>query len=380
MSGPVDPLLAAFEEAYGRPPQGVWHAPGRVNLIGEHTDYNDGLVLPFALAQGVSVAAARRDDGVLELRSLQAAADGRTVRVEELTPGAVDGWAAYPAGVAAVLREHGVGGASLLIDSDLPQGAGLASSAALECAVALALCQLHGVEIERAELARLAQRAEREFTGTPCGIMDQSAALLCTAGHALLLDCRSGLSSQVPLPLGEALSLLVVDTRAPHALADGDYAARRAECERAASLLGVDSLRDVKDLAGALASLPEPVLRRRTQHVVTENHRVEAAVGLLRAGALAELGALLTASHLSLRDQFEVSWPRADAAVEAALRAGARGGRMVGGGFGGSVIVLAAADRLADVREAIDAAYAERGWPAPAYLEAVPSAGARRLL
>ena len=210
MSGPVDPLLAAFEEAYGRPPQGVWHAPGRVNLIGEHTDYNDGLVLPFALAQGVSVAAARRDDGVLELRSLQAAADGRTVRVEELTPGAVDGWAAYPAGVAAVLREHGVGGASLLIDSDLPQGAGLASSAALECAVALALCQLHGVEIERAELARLAQRAEREFTGTPCGIMDQSAALLCTAGHALLLDCRSGLSSQVPLPLGEALSLLVV--------------------------------------------------------------------------------------------------------------------------------------------------------------------------
>ncbi|SEG35185.1 galactokinase [Thermomonospora echinospora] len=396
----MNTLVAAFEEAYGRAPQGVWRAPGRVNLIGEHTDYNDGLVLPFALAQGVSVAAARRDDGVLELRSLQAAADGRSLPIDGLAPGTVDGWAAYPAGVAWVLREHGAGGASLLVDSDLPQGAGLASSAALECATALALCDLYGLEIERAELARRARRAEAEFAGVPCGIMDQSAALLCTAGHALLLDCRSGLSGQVPLRLGEDLSLLVVDTRAAHALTGGEYARRRAECEQAAALLGLDSLRDVTDLASTLERLPavqsrpslpfrrrsgqtgpDPAtLRRRVQHVVTENHRVEATVGLLRADALAEIGGMLTASHLSLRDQFEVSWPQADATVEAALRAGARGGRMVGGGFGGSVLVLTATDRATHVREAIDAAYQARGWPAPHYQDAVPSQGAHRIL
>jgi len=391
----VTHAAAAFEDAYGRPPEGVWHAPGRVNLIGEHTDYNDGLVLPLALPQGVSVAAARRDDGVLEVRSLQAAAAGHRVRVAELAPGAVAGWAAYPAGVAWALREHGVGGASLLIDSDLPQGAGLSSSAALECATALALCELYGAGPDRAELARLAQRAENEFVGVPCGIMDQSASLLCTAGHALLLDCRSGLSTQVPLALGEEWSLLVVDTRAPRALADGRYADRRAECEQAARLLGVAALRDVTDLPGALRALqaarrPRGLLRRssgpdtaalqrRVRHVVTENHRVEAAVGLLRAGALGEVGALLTAAHLSLRDQFEVSWPQADTAVDAALRAGARGGRMVGGGFGGSVIVLTPADRAEAVRASIAAAYAERGWEAPAFLEAVPSPGARRL-
>jgi galactokinase len=283
-------------------------------------------------------------------------------------------------GVAWVLREHGVGGASLLVDSDLPQGAGLASSAALECATALALCELYGLEPERAELARLAQRAEHEFAGTPCGIMDQSAALLCTADRALMLDCRSGLSRQVPLTLGDVMSLLVIDTGAAHTLAAGEYAARRAQCEQAATLLGVDALRDVKDLAGALGRLPDPVLRRRVQHVVTENHRVEAAVGLLRAGALAEIGGILTASHLSLRDQFEVSWPQADVAVEAALRAGARGGRMVGGGFGGSVIVLTATDRADHVREAVNAAYAAQGWPAPRYLDATPSQGAHRAL
>ncbi|REE98259.1 galactokinase [Thermomonospora umbrina] len=375
----MSPLTSAFEEAYLRPPEGVWRAPGRVNLIGEHTDHNDGLVLPFALAQGVSVAAARRDDGVLELRSLQAAADGRVVRVDALTPGAVDGWAAYPAGVAWVLREHGVGGASLLIDSDLPQGAGLASSAALECATALALCDLYGVDLERPELARLAQRAENDFAGVPCGIMDQSAALLCTEGHALMLDCGSGLSSRVPVTF-DGLTLLVIDTRVAHTHGAGGYAVRRAECERAAAVLGVASLRDVEDLPEALGRLGEPVLRRRVQHVVTENHRVEATVGLLRAKAAAEVGGMLTASHLSLRDQFEVSWPAADVAVEAALVAGARGGRMVGGGFGGSVIVLTADDRLERVRDAVAAAFEARRWAAPGFLEAVPSAGAARVV
>ncbi|MGW2311573.1 galactokinase [Actinomadura luteofluorescens] len=377
-------LSEGFAEAFGRAPEGVWHAPGRVNLIGEHTDYNDGFVLPFALPLGVSVAAARRDDGVVEVRSLQAATavtapvDGGTVASENWP--ADREWAAYPVGVARVLREHGTGGASLLIDSDLPQGAGLSSSAALECATALALCDLYGVEIDRPALARLAQRAENEQVGMPCGLMDQSASLLCAPGRALMLDCRSGLSSQVPFdPAASGMVLLVVDTRASHALTGGDYGRRRAECEEAASLLGVSALRDVKDLAAALAALRDPVLRRRVQHVVTENHRVEAAVGLLRAGALPELGAMLNASHLSLRDQFEVSWPEADATVDTAVRAGARGGRMVGGGFGGSAIVLTPAARAATVRDAITAAYARRGWTPPEFLEAPPSEGAHRV-
>jgi galactokinase len=236
------------------------------------------------------------------------------------------------------------------------------------------------VAIDRPALARLAQRAENEQVGMPCGLMDQAASLLCTAGHALLLDCRSGLTSQVPFdPAAAGLTLLVVDTRASHALTGGEYGRRRAECEEAASLLGVDALRDVKDLAGALGRLRDPVLRRRVQHVVTENHRVEASVGLLRAGALPEFGGMLNASHLSLRDQFEVSWPEADATVDAAIRAGARGGRMVGGGFGGSVIVLAPASRAGKVREAITDAYAKRGWTAPQFLEAVPAQGAHRV-
>ncbi|MFI0485529.1 galactokinase [Actinomadura sp. 9N215] len=380
----ADRPQADFAAAYGRDAEGVWHAPGRVNLIGEHTDYNDGLVLPFALPLGVSVAAARRDDGVIEVRSHQAGGtvvapvDGGTVVSEGWA--SERAWAAYPVGVARVLREHGVGGASLLIDSDLPQGAGLSSSAALECATALALCDLHGVEIDRPALALLAQRAENEQVGVPCGLMDQSASLLCKAGRALMLDCRSGLSGQVPFdPAAAGLTLLVVDTRASHALTGGEYGRRRAECEEAAGLLGVSALRDVKDLAGALGTLSDPVLRRRVQHVVTENHRVEATAGLLRAGAVAELGAMLNASHLSLRDQFEVSWPEADAAVDAAVRAGARGGRMVGGGFGGSVIVLAPAGRADRVRDAIIAAYAKRGWAAPEFLDAVPSGGAGRV-
>jgi galactokinase len=366
-----------FSEIYGRAPDGVWRAPGRVNLIGEHTDYNDGLVLPFALAQGVTVAAARRDDGAFELRSLQAPSKAH---VSDPIPGSVGGWAAYAVGVAWSLRSagHPVGGASLLIDADLPQGAGLSSSAALECAVAVALCDLYDVQVPLSELARIAQRAENDFVGVPCGIMDQSASLLCTVDHALLLDCRSGLSAQIPLDL-TGLTLLVIDTRAEHELVDGGYASRRAACEKAASLLGMPALRDVSDIGEALSRLEDPVLRRRTQHVVTENHRVEATVGLLRAGAVGEVGALLTASHLSLRDQFEVSWPEADVAVEESVRAGARGARMVGGGFGGSVIALVPTDRMPRVREAVTKAYADHDWTEPRFLEATPSPGAHRL-
>ncbi len=371
-----------FAECYGREPEGVWHAPGRVNLIGEHTDYNEGFVLPFALAQGVRAAASRRDDGLLELCSRQVPASPVTVPLAKLAPGSVTGWAAYPAGAAWAILAAGypVGGASIAIDADLERGAALSSSAALECAAALALTELHGLSVDRPGLAALARRAENEFVGVPTGIMDQSASLLCRAGHALLLDCRSGQASDVPLDLEAAgLVLLVIDTRVRHALADGRYAARRRACEDAARVLGVPSLRDVTDSPGAVEQITDPLLRRRARHVVTENARVLETVRLLRAGEPGRCGPLLTASHVSLRDDFEVSWPQADVAVEAAAAGGALGARMTGGGFGGSVIALAEAGETADVQLSTSGAFADHGWPPPRFLEAQPSAGASRL-
>jgi len=369
-----------FRAWHGAEPEGVWHAPGRANLIGEHTDYNEGWVLPFALDRGVVVAARRRGDDVLDIRSHQA--DGPvTVPLGTLRAGSVTGWAAYPAGVAWALREagHAVGGASLVIDADLPQGAGLSSSAAIECATAVALVAMYQVSVSRPELARLARRAENEMVGVPSGIMDQSASLLCEAGHALLLDCRTGDSAPVRLdPAASGLALLLVDTGARHALTDGRYALRRAECEQAARALGVPSLRDVADPARA-AEIGDPVLARRARHVITDNGRVRAAVELLNAGDPAGLGPLLHSSHASLRDDFEVSWPEADVAAEAAEAAGGLGARMMGGGFGGSVIALVPAD-AAGPRAAIIAEYARRGWPPPRFLPAPPSAGAGRLL
>jgi galactokinase len=370
-----------FTEGYGSEPDGVWHAPGRVNLIGEHTDYNDGFVLPFALRQGVRAAASRRDDGMLELRSRQAPDAAAAVALDALAPGRPDGWAAYPAGVAWALLEAGcpVGGASVAIDADLERGAALSSSAALECATALALTELYRLSVRRPDLATLARRAENEFVGVPSGIMDQSASLLCQEGHALLLDCRSGQTSAVPLDLAAVgLVLLVIDTRVRHALSDGRYAERRRSCEDAARALGVPSLRDVTD-TGPVERLADPVLRRRARHVITENARVLETVGLLRAGEAARIGLLLTASHASLRNDFEVSWPQADVAVDAAIAAGALGARMTGGGFGGSVIALAETPRAGTVRAGIEDAFAGHGWKPPRFLDALPSAGAHRL-
>jgi galactokinase len=370
-----------FGDCFGGQPGGVWRAPGRANLIGEHTDYNQGWVLPFALDPGVTVAAGRRDDGVLAICSRQAPGAPAELPVASLAPGAVTGWAAYPAGVAWALREAGhrlAGGAGLAVDSDLPQGAGLSSSAALECATALALAELYRLDLPRTELATLAWRAENDFVGVPSGIMDQSASLLSRAGHALLLDCRSGVTADVPLdPAAAGLALLIVDTGARHALGDGRYAQRRRECEQAAALLGVGSLRDVTSPAET-GRIGDPVLRRRARHVVTENGRVEQAVALLTGGDLAGVGALLCASHASLRDDFEVSWPEADVAVEAAMAAGALGARMMGGGFGGSALALVPARQRA-VGAAITAEFARRGWPPPAFFPAVPSAGAFRI-
>jgi galactokinase len=376
------PVAAWFGECYGRDPQCVWQAPGRANLIGEHTDYNDGLVLPFALQRGTVAAASRRAGDLLELRSRQSRGPVAAVRIGELEPGAVTGWAAYPAGVAWALREAGyrVSGASVAIDSDLPQGAGLSSSAALSCAAVLACACLSGLSIPRPALAELARRAENDFVGMPCGIMDQSASLLCQAGHALLLDCRSGTCSQVPLALADSgAALMIIDTRASHELTDGEYAARREECAAAARALGVSSLRDLTDDSQLAGQLSDPVLRRRARHVLTENRRVEDTVRLLRDGDVSAVGSLISESHRSLRDDFEVSWPEADQAVQAAESAGALGARMMGGGFGGSVLALVPGDRAALVRDAVAAAFAGRGWGQPEFLDATPSDGARRI-
>jgi galactokinase len=386
----ADQAAQWFTTQYASTPEGVWHAPGRANLIGEHTDYNDGFVLPFALDRGTFAAAAPHQDAVLELTSRQARGRGAgrdagalgrvEIPLDSLAPGSVTGWAAYPAGVVWALRAAGfpVPGARVAVDSDLPQGAGLSSSAALECAVALALTELAGLDVVRQELATIARRAENDFVGVPTGIMDQSAALLCQAGHALLLDCRSGEADSVPLdPALSGLALVIIDTRARHALTESGYGARHIECEEAARALGVRTLRDV---AGpeSLSALADPVLRRRARHVITENQRVLDTAALLRRGRVDAIGRLLNESHASLRDDFEISWPEADVAVDAAVGAGALGARMMGGGFGGSVIALLPQDGAA-VHEAVRAAFRGQGWPDPGFLNAPPSSSARRL-
>jgi galactokinase len=381
MAGAECGAVALFRECFGREPDGVWHAPGRVNLIGEHTDYNGGFALPFAIESGVVVAAAPRADGILALSSRQYGGVLVTAPVAALRPGQLRGWAAYPAGVLWALASagHRAGGISMAVDADLPAGAGLSSSAALESAAGLAVNDLYRLSLSRTELAAIGRHAENDFVGAPTGIMDQLAVLLGQAGHALLLDCRAGTGTPVPLDLAPAgLALLVIDTRVQHELTGGGYGARRRACEAAARALGVPSLRDITD-ASTASRLNDLVLRRRARHVISENGRVLEAAELLRAGRLGQLGSLLTASHCSLRDDFEVSWPEADAAVQTAIEAGAGGARMTGGGFGGSVIALVPAAAAADVAAAVTARFAGRGWQAPSITPARPSPGARRL-
>ncbi|MGW0434438.1 galactokinase [Micromonospora sp. NPDC003197] len=357
----------------------VWAAPGRVNLIGEHTDYNDGYVLPFAIPQRCVVTATP-----LGQRRWVATSDQATETVSfdatDLTPGAPAGWGAYVAGVVWALREAGydVPGARLTISSDLPVGAGLSSSAALACAVLGALVDLGQLPLAPTDWPRLAQQAENAYVGMPCGIMDQSAVTLCREGHALFLDCRTLASSHIPLDLaGAGLTLLVIDTRAPHRLVTGEYAARRAACAAAAAELGVPALRDVElDVVDRLGS---ETLRRRVRHVVSENERVLECVRRLRTGDVAGIGPLLTASHESLRDDYEVTVPELDVAVAAALAAGAYGARMTGGGFGGCVLALVGTDRADDVVAAVADAFATHGFAVPHVFSSTPARGVMRL-
>jgi galactokinase len=380
VSNDANSMIEALRNQTGRQPAGVWAAPGRVNLIGEHTDYNEGYVMPFALAQRVLIAAAPRNDGTWSVTSLNNDST-KIFSAADLNPG-MAGWQAYVAGVVWALQDagHRVGGADLVLTSDVPEGAGLSSSAALECAVLTALADLNDLDIDGIERAKLARRSENVFVGAPTGLMDQAASTLCTAGHALFFDCRIDAAEQVLFDTTSAgLEILVLDTKTPHALVDSEYAARRASCEEAARLLGVPALRDVTDLDAALDQLPDPVLKRRVRHVVTENARVLEAVSVLRAGRIADLAPLLDASHESMRDDFEITVPQVDLAVKTARAFGALGARMTGGGFGGCIIALVELGNSERIGEAIVDSFAASGYGPPVYFTAVPSAGAQRL-
>jgi galactokinase len=357
-----------------------WAAPGRVNLIGEHTDYNEGFVLPIALAQQTVVTAERLRGPTRWLAASAGHPHDAEIGIDDLRPGRVKGWAAYVAGVIWALREEGivVPGARLTVDSNVPMGAGLSSSAALECAVLAALCDLAGADIPVQRWPRIAQRSENEYVGVPCGIMDQTASTRCLAGHALFLDCRSLEIEQVPFAPSEAgLALVVIDSRTPHQHVDNEYAQRRAACEGAAAQLGLAALRDIDHLDSALARLDDAVVKRRVRHVVSENARVIETVQALRQGRWTRVGELFTQSHLSMRDDYEITVPTVDRAVEVALSAGALGARMTGGGFGGCVLALVPQERAQHLPAAVAEAFAEAGYTAPASFLAEPSNGVR---
>ena len=387
-TGPADRVVGAFTAAFGGEPDGRWWAPGRVNLIGEHTDYNDGFVLPLALEQGVAAAARVADRPVLRVRSAQQR-DTVEIELADIAADTVDGWSAYVAGVAWALRAagHEVPGLDLVVDGDVPAGAGLSSSAALECAVAVAWNDLAGLKLSRADLTAVTRSAENDVVGAPTGGMDQMASLFGQPGHLVFLDMRSLAVEPVPFdPPHAGLALLVVDTHAPHAHVDGEYAERRRSCEQASRILGVRALRDVTvdGLDDALARLGDgadgDLLRKRVRHIVTENARVLDVVALLRSGADPRaIGPALTASHVSMRDDFEITVPQVDTAVDAALAVGAHGARMTGGGFGGCVLALVEADAVDATVRAVEAAYEKAGFDPPSAFVAEACDGAHRL-
>jgi len=388
MSDPVREIVERFTSLTGHKPDGVWSAPGRVNLIGEHTDYNEGFVLPFAIDRRTQAAVGLRTDGVLRVTSTF---DDTSIewRLSELdaarTAGKIVGWSAYPLGVAWALGQHGADltslpGVDIFLDSTVPVGAGLSSSAAIESSVALALNDLWSLGFSREQLAKVGQLAENDVVGAPTGIMDQSASLLGATDSAVFLDCRSLDVAVVPLGLAKAeLSIVVMDTRVSHSHATGGYAERRAACEAGAAAMGVSSLRDigVSDLDRA-RKLLDDVTFRRVRHVVTENQRVLDTVSALHDEGPLAIGSLLDASHLSMRDDFEISIPELDLAVETARAHGAVGARMTGGGFGGAAIALVPHSRVSEVEAAVQEAFSAHGFREPVTFTVTPSQGAER--
>lgn len=378
----IDDLVATFRKQFDAEPDGVWFAPGRVNIMGEHTDYNDGFVLPIALAEGTWVAARCRDDDTVRLHtdSPDVPDPSVTVRLGELREGQSVGWASYAAGVgwAAAQRGLDVSGLDIAVTSNVPTGAGLSSSAALSCGTARAWVDLAGWSLADTEVADLGRDAENHIAGAPTGLMDQLASVCGQSGHAMQIDTRSVEITQIPFDLpAHGLALLVIDSRAPHALVSGEYAERRQSCQEAAAALGVPALRDatVADLDG----LPD-LLLRRARHVITDSARVEQVAALLTDGSDPRMiGPLLNQSHLSMRDDFEITVPVTDLIAETAVRAGAYGARQTGGGFGGCVIALVDQSAADTVAQACAAAATAKGFNEPASFVAVPSDGARRI-
>jgi galactokinase len=355
-----------------------WEVPGRVNLIGEHLDYNGGPVLPMAIDRSLTIKVRSRDDDVVNLWS-DLPDSTKTAFATTVQPGEVDGWATYAAGIVWSLMEagHGFGGADIVVESGLPSGAGLSSSAALTCGIGSALDELFGLGLGRTDIALLAQRAESDFAGAPVGLMDQLAVLYGEVGNAVLMDTAQSPPTTQAVPItweDDGLTLLVINTKAHHSLADGEYAARREECERAAEELGLEWLAEAT--LDATVRLTDDTLKARTRHVLTETARVRGAVNAISRRAWPQLGTILTASHASLRDDFQVSCAELDVAVEAALEGGALGARMTGGGFGGSAIALVPVDQVAKVRERVEARYAAHQWPEPETFVVRPADGA----
>lgn len=373
----ADGAIAQFRQSFGGEPDGVWIAPGRVNLIGEHVDYAGGLVLPFALPYVTAVAVRLRPDSTMHAVSTHTD-DSWTGDLGTVAPRHPAGWAAYVAGVSWALGV--TAGVDVAVHSSVPVGSGLSSSAALECAFALALQELLDLPGGRKTLIDACIRAENEIAGASTGGMDQSVAMLAEAGNAVLIDCRDGSTRQIPLDLAAAgMNLLIIDTNAPHRLVDGQYGQRRASIAKACAELGVTTLRGL-DPEAATASFADATLQSRVRHVTSEIRRVELAAGLLDHGVAGpELGELLTASHRSLRDDFEVSSVELDSAVDAALAAGAYGARMTGGGFGGSAIALVPTERAEAVADKIVTRALESALPVPTFLTAEPSRSAHRL-
>ncbi|CAN2234682.1 galactokinase [Candidatus Planktophila dulcis] len=369
-------IARSFEELYGRKPEVFAEAPGRVNLIGEHIDYSEGFVLPFAIADRAYAAIAARPDGLVRIASHQRKEKIFSIDISDVKPGSKGDWEKY---VLGVLWSLGITtGVDILVDGSVPSGAGLSSSAALECSVAVGLNALFSLEMSKQDLARATQKAENDYVGMPCGIMDQSVSLMGQAGSALLLDCRDLTTESIPFDVASAgLELLIIDTQAHHALVDGGYAERRAACESVASNLGIPSMRhltlEVLEAHREKLTATEFI---RARHAVTEIARVLEAVTALRASDFATLGQLINASHASLRDDYAVSCPELDAAVDASLAAGAMGSRMVGGGFGGSAIALIKASDVQKTKDAVLAAFEAKGFKKPRFFTSLPSAGA----
>jgi galactokinase len=369
-------IARSFEELFGRKPEVISEAPGRVNLIGEHIDYSEGFVLPFAIADRTYAAIASRTDGLVRIASHQRKEKIFSIDIHDVKPGSKGDWERY---VLGVIWSLGItDGLDILVDGNVPAGAGLSSSAALECSVAVALNQLFSLNKSLQELARATQKAENDYVGMPCGIMDQSVSLMAQAGSALLLDCRDLTTESVPFDVAAAgLELLIIDTQAHHALTDGGYAERRASCESVATKLNIPSMRHLtlELLISSKEKLSDTEFIR-ARHAVTEIARVQDAVTALRASDFVTLGKLINESHDSLRDDYTVSCPELDVAVDASRDAGALGARMVGGGFGGSAIALIKADDLQKSKDSVLAAFAAKGFKRPRFFTSLPSAGA----